>query len=172
MGVCASGLTDGLCDNRTNNGGMDMKASRHMKIREIISTREIETQDELVKALREAGFRVTQATVSRDIRELHLVKVPLDDGRYKYSLPPEQKFNPVHKLKRMLSDHFVHIDHTQNLVVMKCLPGTANAVGALIDSLEWPQIMGTVCGDDTILIICRTKKQSGEVVKQILGLMG
>ncbi|MEI7024653.1 transcriptional regulator AhrC/ArgR [Paenibacillus sp. y28] len=148
-----------------------MKGHRHMKIRQIISTGEIETQDELVDALRSAGFHVTQATVSRDIKELHLVKVPLDDGRYKYSLPADQRFNPLQKLKRSLNDNFIHIDFTENLVVMKCLPGTANAIGSLIDSLEWPEIMGTICGDDTILIICRTKEQSGQTVQQFLSML-
>jgi transcriptional regulator of arginine metabolism len=142
-----------------------------MKIREIIATQEIDTQEQLVEALRNAGFNVTQATVSRDMKEMHLVKIPLDDGRYKYSLPTEQKFNPLQRLKRSLADHFVSIDFTENLVVMKCLPGTANAVTALIDSLEWPEIMGTISGDDTLLIICRTREESARVVEQILSLV-
>ncbi|OXM88159.1 transcriptional regulator AhrC/ArgR [Paenibacillus rigui] len=148
-----------------------MKGQRHIKIREIVTNNEIETQDELVEQLRSAGFPVTQATISRDIKELHLMKVPLDDGRYKYSVPADQRYNPMHRLKRALNDHFVHIDYTENLVVMKSLPGTANAIGALIDSLEWSEIMGTICGDDTILIICRSKEQSGTVVNQILSML-
>ncbi|MBW7453319.1 transcriptional regulator AhrC/ArgR [Paenibacillus sepulcri] len=148
-----------------------MKSVRHMKIREIINSQVIETQDELVDSLRAAGLQVTQATVSRDIKELQLIKVSADGGRYKYSLPQEQRMNPIHKLKRTLSDHFLHIDHTDNLVVMKCLPGTANAIGAMIDNMEWPEVMGTICGDDTILMICRTKTQSGEVIDRLLGLM-
>lgn len=148
-----------------------MKGQRHMKIREIITGQEIDTQEELVEALRQAGFNVTQATVSRDMKELHLIKIPLDDGRYKYSMPSDQKFNPLHKLKRSLADNFVHIDYTENLVVMKCLPGTANAITALIDNLEWPEIMGTISGDDTLLIICRTKGESSRVVNQILSMV-
>jgi transcriptional regulator of arginine metabolism len=148
-----------------------MKGQRHIKIREIITNNEIETQDELVERLRTAGFPITQATISRDIKELHLIKVPLDDGRYKYSVPADQRYNPVHRLKRAMNDHFVHIDHTDNLVVLKSLPGTANAIGALIDSLEWSEIMGTICGDDTILIICRSKEQSFMVVNQILSML-
>lgn len=145
-----------------------MKGQRHIKIREIITHQDIETQDELVEALREAGFQVTQATVSRDIKELLLIKVPTDDGKYKYSLPSDQRYNPVHKLKRALVDNFLHIDHTGNLIVMKCLPGTANSIAALLDSIEWPEIMGTISGDDTILIICRTVDNSISVVKQIM----
>jgi len=148
-----------------------MKGQRHVKIREIITGHEIETQDELVESLRTAGFNVTQATVSRDIKELHLIKVPLDDGRYKYSMPADQRYNPMQRLKRALSDHFINIDFTENLVVMKCMPGTANTICALIDNLEWTEIMGTICGDDTILIICRTKDVSQKVVNQIMSLI-
>jgi transcriptional regulator of arginine metabolism len=148
-----------------------LKSQRHMKIRELVTAREIETQDELVELLKEAGFTVTQATISRDIKELYLIKTPLDDGRYKYSLPAPTTFNPVNRLKRALADHFVQIDYTENLIVMKCLPGTANAIGALLDNLEWPEMMGTICGDDTILIICRNKDKSKTVVEQILDML-
>jgi transcriptional regulator of arginine metabolism len=148
-----------------------MKGLRHLKIREIIAGGVIETQDELVDALKQTGLQVTQATVSRDIKELQLIKVPAGEGRYKYSVPQEQRFNPIHKLKRTLLDHFVNIDFTDNLVVMKCLPGTANAIGAMIDNMEWDEVMGTICGDDTILIICRTKEQSAEVVDRLLTLL-
>ncbi|TYP77856.1 transcriptional regulator AhrC/ArgR [Paenibacillus methanolicus] len=148
-----------------------MKSVRHMKIREIITGGIVETQEELVDSLREAGLQVTQATVSRDIKELQLIKVPAEDGRYRYSLPQEQRMNPVHKLKRALVDHFLHIDSTDNLVVMKCLPGTANAIGAMIDNMEWTEVMGTICGDDTILIICRSKEQSGEIIERMLAYM-
>lgn len=152
-----------------------MKGQRHVKIREILSTREVETQDDLVEALRNAGFSVTQATVSRDIKELHLVKTPLNDGRYKYSIPTEQRFNPLQRLRRSLTDHFVHIDYTENLVIIKCLPGTANAIGALIDGIEWADVMdvmGTICGDDTILVICRSKEKSAVFVQEIMTMLG
>lgn len=148
-----------------------MKGQRHVKIREIITNHEIETQDELVESLRAAGFHVTQATVSRDIKELHLIKIPLDDGRYKYSMPADQRFNPMHRLRRALSDHFVSIDYTDNLVVMKCLPGTANTICALIDNLDWEGVMGTICGDDTILVICRGKENSVTFVNEVMSLL-
>ncbi len=147
------------------------KGQRHIKIREIIANNEIETQDELVDCLREAGYNVTQATVSRDIKELHLVKVPTTDGRYKYSLPADQKFNPLQKLKRVLVDSFVGIDSADNLIVMKTMPGNANAIGALIDNLQWQDVIGTICGDDTILIICRSKDNSKEVVQRLLDML-
>jgi len=148
-----------------------MKSVRHLKIRELITGQIIETQEELVDALGDAGLQVTQATVSRDIKELQLIKVPAEDGRYRYSLPQEQRMNPLHKLKRALVDHYVHIDFTDNLVVMKCLPGSANTICALIDNMEWNEVMGTICGDDTILIICRTKTQSEDIIERLLSYM-
>ncbi|CAJ1314454.1 transcriptional regulator ArgR [Paenibacillus sp. PK4536] len=148
-----------------------MKGQRHIKIREIITHQDIETQDDLVEALRNAGFQVTQATVSRDIKELLLIKIPTDDGRYKYSLPTDQRYNPVQKLKRALVDNFLQVDFTTNLVVMKFLPGTANSIAALIDNMEWPQIMGTISGDDTLLIICRQPEDSQQVIDQIMSFI-
>lgn len=147
------------------------KGQRHIKIRELITNFDIDTQDELVERLRSAGYNVTQATISRDIKELQLVKVPTADGRYKYSLPADSRFNPLEKLKRSLIDSFISIDRANNLVVMKTLPGNANAVGALIDNLTWEEIIGTVCGDDTILIICRTEEEGKEIVERFLDML-
>ncbi|WLR49729.1 transcriptional regulator ArgR [Bacillus tianshenii] len=147
------------------------KGQRHIKIRELITNNDIETQDELVDRLKNAGFNVTQATVSRDIKELHLVKVPMMDGRYKYSLPADQRFNPLQKLKRALMDAFVRIDSASHLLVMKTLPGNANAIGALIDNLDWEEILGTICGDDTILIICRSEKDTEEITERFLEML-
>jgi transcriptional regulator of arginine metabolism len=147
------------------------KGQRHIKIREIITNNEVETQDDLVSFLRSAGFNVTQATVSRDIKELHLVKVPMIDGRYTYSLPADQRFNPLQKLKRALMDSFVSIEHTNNMIVMKTLPGNANAVGALIDNLDWNEVLGTICGDDTILIICRGENDTEPVSERFLDML-
>ncbi|MED4400873.1 transcriptional regulator ArgR [Metabacillus fastidiosus] len=147
------------------------KGQRHIKIREIITNNEIETQDELVDILKSIGYNITQATVSRDIKELHLVKVPMTDGRYKYSLPADQRFNPLQKLKRALMDAFVKIDRAGHLLVMKTLPGNANAIGALIDKLDWDEILGTICGDDTILIICRTDNDTEMITERFLEML-
>jgi transcriptional regulator of arginine metabolism len=147
------------------------KGQRHIKIRDIIANNDIETQDDLVLILRNAGYNVTQATVSRDIKELHLIKVPLSDGRYKYSLPADQRFNPLQKLKRNLMDAFVRIDAAGHLLVMKTLPGNAMAIAALIDNLDWDDILGTVSGDDTILVICRTEKDTEIVSNRFLELL-
>ncbi|RDI41202.1 ArgR family transcriptional regulator [Falsibacillus pallidus] len=147
------------------------KGQRHIKIREIIAQNDIETQDELVDELKSAGFNVTQATVSRDIKELHLVKVPLMDGRYKYSLPADQRFNPLQKLKRSLTDAFIRCDTAGHLLVMKTLPGNANAIGALLDNLDWDEILGTICGDDTCLIICRTENDTEIISKRLIDML-
>ncbi|HEY9576052.1 MAG TPA: transcriptional regulator ArgR [Pseudobacillus sp.] len=147
------------------------KGQRHIKIREIIANNEIETQDELVDYLKELGYNVTQATISRDIKELHLVKVPLMDGRYKYSLPADQRFNPLQKLKRTLVDAFVSIDSAGHFVIMKTLPGNAQAVGALIDNLDWEEIMGTICGDDTCLLICRAPEHTSIISERFLEML-
>ncbi|MFK3937176.1 transcriptional regulator AhrC/ArgR [Alkalihalobacillus sp. NPDC078783] len=147
------------------------KGQRHIKIREVIANQAIETQEDLVDYLKGLGYNVTQATVSRDIKELHLVKVPMQDGRYKYSLPADQRFNPLQKLKRSLTDSFISIDSTDNLIVMKCLPGNANAIGALIDNLDWEELMGTICGDDTLLIICKNKKDGEHISSRFLDML-
>lgn len=147
------------------------KGQRHIKIRDIIANNEIETQDDLVEELREAGYNITQATVSRDIKELHLVKVPMMDGRYKYSLPADQRFNPLQKLKRALMDSFVSIDRSENLIVIKTLPGNANSIGALIDNLDWTEIMGTICGDDTILLIVKNKEEGPVLTERFLEML-
>ena len=147
------------------------KGQRHIRIRDIITNNEIETQDDLVEHLKNAGYNVTQATVSRDIKELHLVKVPLQDGRYKYILPADQRFNPIQKLHRALADAFVSIDGASHFLVMKALPGNANAIAALLDHLDWNEILGTISGDDTILIICRTEPDREEIKNRLLDML-
>ena len=143
-----------------------------MKIREIISQNIVETQEELVDALRSAGFTVTQATISRDIKEMQLIKTPTAAGSYKYSLPTDPAtFNPEVKLHRLLNDSFVAIDYAENLVVMRTMPGNAHAVASLFDALDWIEVVGTVAGDDTILLITRSKDVAPDVVDRIKSLL-
>jgi transcriptional regulator of arginine metabolism len=148
-----------------------MKAQRHIKIREIITQNDIETQEELVAFLRKAGYNVTQATVSRDIKELHLVKVPTNHGTYKYSLPADNRFNPLQKLKRMMTESFVGIEKSENLIVMKTMPGNAHAIAVLMDNLDWSDVIGTIAGDDTILIICRSRDVTSRVVDRLIDML-
>ena len=147
------------------------KGQRHIRIRDIIANNEIETQDDLVEFLKNAGYNVTQATVSRDIKELHLVKVPLQDGRYKYSLPADQRFNPVQKLHRALADAFVSIDGASHFLVMKALPDNGNSIAVLIDHLDWNEIIGTISGDDTILVICRSEEDREKIKNRLLDML-
>ncbi len=157
---------------KVNSGGLTLsKMRRHIKIREIIAENDIETQDDLVDQLKGLGFNVTQATVSRDIKELHLVKVPSATGRYKYSTPTTQRFNSIDKLKRSIMEAFVSIDHAHHFVVLKTLPGNAQAIGALIDDLDWEGILGTICGDDTCLIICRTEENAVEIEERFVNML-
>lgn len=144
-----------------------MKALRHAKIKAIIEHSEIETQEELAEALRKEGIEVTQATVSRDIKELRLIKVPAGNGRYRYAFPMEQTvIFSQSRMERMFKDSVLGIDYSQNIVVIKTLPGTANAVASTIDSARWPEIIGTVAGDDNILIVVKPMDAAGRVVEK------
>jgi transcriptional regulator of arginine metabolism len=130
-----------------------VKELRHMKIKEIISQRDIETQEELVQALEEEGFAVTQATISRDIKELQLIKVVGADGRYKYAIPANATSVNADTFRRKLSEVYVSLARAQNLLVLKVLPGNAHAVGAMLDAMHAKDILGTIAGDDTLLLI-------------------
>lgn len=147
------------------------KGHRHIRIRDIISKHEIETQDQLVQTLKDAGVDVTQATVSRDIKEMHLIKVPTSNGSYKYSLPRVHEFNTEQKLHRAMTDAFVSIDGAGHFLVLKTLPGNAQAVGSLLDHLKWDQMLGTICGDDTCLIICKDEAYIDEVREKLLAML-
>ncbi|WP_239254140.1 transcriptional regulator AhrC/ArgR [Listeria ilorinensis] len=147
------------------------KGHRHIIIREIITANEIETQEDLVEKLMEREVKVTQATISRDIKELHLVKVPTHNGTYKYSLPADNKFNPLQKLKRALVDCFISIDRVQFMLIIKVMPGNGNSIGVLLDNLNWPEKAGTLCGDDTCLIICRSEKEAEMMSERIVEML-
>ncbi|EAA0093128.1 MULTISPECIES: transcriptional regulator AhrC/ArgR [Listeria] len=147
------------------------KGHRHIIIRELITSNEIDTQEDLVELLLERDVKVTQATVSRDIKELHLVKVPTQTGGYKYSLPADNSFNPHQKLKRALIDCFIGIDTVQFMIILKVMPGNGNSVGALIDNLDWPEKAGTLCGDDTCLIICRSEENAKTLTDRFIDML-
>jgi transcriptional regulator of arginine metabolism len=136
-----------------------------MKILELIKNESVETQEQLVDRLRAAGIEATQATVSRDIRELRLVRVPNGRGRYHYVLPPDP--SPLARMRRYLRDSLVNLDYSDNIVVLKCLPGTASAVASTVDSLGWPEVVGSVAGDDTIMVVVRKKEDAPAIVDQL-----
>ena len=132
-----------------------MKLERHSKIVELIGKYDIETQEELAAYLQKEGFQVTQATVSRDIRELRLTKVQTGKGRQKYSLIHQQSPSDD-KYIRILHDSFLSMDMAQNILVIRTVAGMAMAVGAAIDSLNFPEVVGCIAGDDTVMCAIRT----------------
>ena len=132
-----------------------MKLERHSKIVELIGKYDIETQEELAAYLQKEGFQVTQATVSRDIRELRLTKVQTGKGRQKYSLIHQQSPSDD-KYIRILHDSFLSMDMAQNILVIRTVSGMAMAVGAAIDSLNFPEVVGGIAGDDTVMCAIRT----------------
>lgn len=140
-----------------------MKEKRHMRIKEIVSQREIETQEDLVHSLEEAGFAVTQATISRDIKELQLIKVVGSTGRYKYAIPVMSSAVTTDAFRRKLMEVFVSYARAKNLLVIKVLPGNAHAIGAMLDGMSMRGLLGTLAGDDTLLLICADEDSAIEV---------
>ena len=148
-----------------------MKALRHANIKEIIENNVIETQEDLAEALGKQSIRVTQATVSRDIKELMLIKVPAGEGRYRYAFPVENNTAFLQpRMERIFQDSVVGMDYSANIVVIKTLPGTAQAVAAAIDNTKWPDIIGTVAGDDNILVVVKPIDAVSRVMAKLLAL--
>jgi len=144
-----------------------MKHARQAKILEIIDKEVIETQEEIADRLKKAGMEVTQATISRDIKELRLIKVMTEDGRYKYA-PFNSTDNTVfNRLMTVFSKSYVSSDYANNIVVVKTLPGMAPAAASAIDSMNYPEIVGSIAGDDTVLIVCRSEKIAKEFVEKL-----
>ncbi len=144
-----------------------MKRNRQEKLLEIISGYEIETQDDLIRRLRESGFRVTQATVSRDIRELKIAKMTTGKGTYRYVLPKQAEHVPSVKFSAALTDSIVSVNHAENLVVLKTYPGMAQAVAVGIDHMHLPPVLGCVAGDDTILIVTQDREYASSLSVQV-----
>ena len=144
-----------------------MKTNRQSKIIEIIQKNEVETQDELSALLEKDGFRVTQATVSRDIRELKLTKIPTAGGRQKYAVITDAPENPSQKYERVLREGFLSMDMAQNILVIKTVSGMASAVCAAIDAMKMREIVGSIAGDDTIMCAIRTVDDTYAVMKKI-----
>ena len=140
------------------------KQERHQLIRNLVETRNIETQEDLANALRESGIKVTQATVSRDIKELMLVKVSDMRGSYRYSIPKERShLMSSEQLERLVRNSVISVQWGGNLVVLHTLPGTAQGVAFAIDSMKWIGIMGTVAGDDTIFVAIERPEMAEEL---------
>ena len=144
-----------------------MKTNRQSKIIEIIQKNEVETQDELSALLEKDGFRVTQATVSRDIRELKLTKIPTAGGRQKYAVITDAPENLSKKYERVLREGFLSMDMAQNILVIKTVSGMASAVCAAIDAMKMREIVGAIAGEDTIMCAIRTVDDTYAVMKKI-----
>ncbi|MER2055692.1 MAG: arginine repressor [Clostridia bacterium] len=144
-----------------------MKTKRQNEIIEIISNADIETQEELAAALRAKGYQVTQATVSRDIRELRLIKVTSKSGGYKYAKPVRHEVAVSERLTRILADSLIHVETAANLVVVKTLSGSANVAAEALDNLGWAEIIGTIAGDNTIFIATKNDGDAESVTARI-----
>ena len=151
-----------------------MKAQRHAQIIDLIKHNDIETQEELTLRLKEMGFDTTQATVSRDIKELKLVKVPDENGRYKYALKiPDGEIRVSAKFKTILEETVLRVDVSTSIVVIKTFPGMAQAAASAIDNMKWSEIVGTIAGDDTIFVALRTTDDAlilCEKIKELLNM--
>lgn len=149
-----------------------MKIGRHAKIVDLIRQYDIETQEELADYLKKEGYRVTQATISRDIRELKLTKISTNDGRQKYALMQNQSAGMNEKYLRVLKDGFVSMDMAQNILVVKTVSGMAMAVAAAIDAMHWSEVAGCIAGDDTIMCAIRSVDDTIHVMDKIHKIVG
>lgn len=144
-----------------------MKVHRQSKILEIINSTEVETQEDLAEQLKNRGIDVTQATVSRDIKELKLIKVLSSNGRYKYATIATESINISEKLVNILRNSVLFVECINNFVIVKTMSGSGSAAAEAIDSLGYKEIAGSVAGDDTIFIMLRTNEDASEVVRKL-----
>ena len=148
-----------------------MRKGRQAEIIKIIERQNVETQQELAQLLIDAGFDVTQATVSRDIKALKLSKVPAGNGHQKYVLLHNDEKHLSAKYVNVLKEGFVSMDMAQNILVIKTVSGMAMAVAAAVDNLKYPEIVGSIAGDDTIMVAIRTVEDTKSIMKQIMLLL-
>ena len=144
-----------------------MKSKRQNEILQLISSADIETQEELASALCKRGYQVTQATVSRDIRELRLIKVASKSGGYKYAKPVRHEIAVSERLIRILSDSLVHVTTASNIAVVKTLSGSANIAAEALDNLGWQEIVGTIAGDNTIFVAAKSESDAEMITNRI-----
>lgn len=148
-----------------------MKVARHEKIKELIQQYDIDTQEELASRLNEAGFKVTQATVSRDIRALKMMKVTGKDGKSRYVILQELPTEMGEKYTRVLHDALLTIDQGQNILVIRTVPGMAMGVAAALDALNWEEILGSIAGDDTVMCEARTLEEASSVAERLKSIL-
>lgn len=151
--------------------GVNVKKLRQGKILEIIQKHDVETQEELADRLRAVGLKVTQATVSRDIRELKLSKVLSSDGRQKYAFLKQEDGQLEDKFIRVLREGFTSMDMAQNILVVKTVSGMAMAVAAALDAIRFPEIVGSIAGDDTIFVAVRSREATAALMEKLWKLL-
>ena len=145
-----------------------MKNERQSKILEIIESEPIDTQEQLQQRLQAQGIACTQATISRDIKQLHLVKEPMGQGRYRYAVSVQRsRLNVADKLRTIFRESIVSVDSAQNIVVVKTMAGLANAAGAALDSMSIPTRVGSLAGDDTAILIMRDGESARVLCEEI-----
>lgn len=149
-----------------------MKKRRHEKILQIIGNNTVDTQEELLRLLREEGFDVTQATVSRDIKELRLVKTQTGNGKYRYTAPKDGSRDMSSRFFSLFSENTISVQSACNMVVIKSLTGMAQAVCAAMDSLHWEGIVGTLAGDDTIFAVTQDEECARRFAEELRRMMG
>ncbi|MBE7008778.1 MAG: arginine repressor [Ruminococcaceae bacterium] len=148
-----------------------MKNERQELILSIIAGEAIETQEQLIERLRARGVKSTQATISRDIKQLHIVKESSGDGRYRYAASAQKKLQGLaERLQVILRQSITGVDFAQNIVVLKTMPGLANAAGAAFDGMEDPRIVGSIAGDDTLMIVMRNTEDAKDLCEQIAAM--
>ncbi len=148
-----------------------MKATRQKAILEIIRQQDINTQEELAEALKKLNFNVTQATVSRDIKELRLLKTLSNEGAYRYSMVDNVEHTLDERFRRIFSESVLSVSSAYNQVLIRTLSGSANVAAEMIDSLGWPEIIGTLAGDNTVLLIVRTIEEVTEILTKINAML-
>ena len=148
-----------------------LRVARHAKILELITHKEIETQEELCAELNTLNYVVTQATISRDIRDLHLFKVAGVKKKYRYAYINEDECEVSPKMKSLFRDCVLGVNYAQNLVVIKTLTGNGANAGAVVDKLNYQEVLGSVAGDDTLLVVCKDTDAAAVVVEKITAFM-
>ena len=148
-----------------------MKSARHEKILELIREYNIDTQEELAARLSEAGFNVTQATISRDIRALNITKVTGRDGVSRYAVIGTPEDANADRYARMMRESVYSVEAAQNLVVLRTAPGMAMGAAAALDAMKWPEVLGCIAGDDTIMCAVHSEEESAAIRQRILRMI-
>lgn len=150
------------------------KAARQARIRQLIAGRSVDTQEELAAQLEQEGFHVTQATVSRDIRELRLVKVQAGDGRYRYAAAEgaQQSSLPSAFMRRLFRECVLGFDHSETLIVVSTQAGTAQSVAEVVDRLQAPEVIGTLAGERTVFVVVKPRRAVPRFLERLKELMG